>query len=243
MSRDRVFLPYYKPMRSWNQDRYHTHSLPFIPTRTHTMNNNDTNNSLSENYSRSPSPPPSKSASESITHMEPTQTSGLSQNRGARSAKFQEQLDRLRLPIHPLYPLPLGTAHPSFPKTMLEFHLLSEEDLDSIASYYHQTSRTHPYRTAYPACMNWDAEFLARPTDVEGLAREEVELYPRKEERVEMKRRMLGKFVGFAGCETPVKEAERRVKFYEDRIRLAVRRRERLREQTERKNPWFRGAW
>lgn len=90
--------------------------------------------------------------------------------------------------------------------------------------------------------MNWDSQFLARP-DPDITSKEELEMYLTAGERIRIKRRMLGKFIGFAGCDTPVKEAERRVKFYDERIRLTIRRQERLREQLERKNFFYRGAW
>ena len=58
-------------------------------------------------------------------------------------------------------PLPSGPPHPAFPKTLLAFHLLTEDELDSIAHHYHQ-STPGPWTHHYPALMNWDKGFLAR---------------------------------------------------------------------------------
>jgi hypothetical protein len=43
----------------------------------------------------------------------------------------------------------------------MAFHLLTEEELDNIASYYHQATPSE-YTHQYPATMNWDKDFLAK---------------------------------------------------------------------------------
>lgn len=69
------------------------------------------------------------------------------------------KIHTLRLSLHPLVPLPNGDPHPAFPRTLLAYHLLTEEELDSIAHYYHQ-STPNEWTHQYPACMNWDKEWL-----------------------------------------------------------------------------------
>jgi hypothetical protein len=130
---------------------------------------------------------------------------------------------------------------------------LSEEQLDAIASYYHQ-STPGIYTHEYPACMNWDKDMLAkrrasvaqhlrRASQVEDnqwweklLAAEEAEnalMVKRRPsvqfaegftdaERIAIKRRKFGKFIGLLNCETPVEEIEGRLRAsMEKAIRLA----------------------
>jgi hypothetical protein len=70
--------------------------------------------------------------------------------------------------------------------------------------------------------MNWDPEFLSRPK-LE-MSKEEREKCLSDEERLAIKRRMFGKFVGLRGCETPITEMEKRVKFIESKVERAIRR-------------------
>jgi hypothetical protein len=78
------------------------------------------------------------------------------------NAHLSKKIATLQLELAPLVPLPEGPPHPSFPKTLLAFHLLTEDELDSIAHHYHQ-STPGPWTQHYPALMNWDKEFLAKP--------------------------------------------------------------------------------
>ncbi|KAF2403901.1 hypothetical protein EJ06DRAFT_527493 [Trichodelitschia bisporula] len=114
--------------------------------------------------------------------------------------------------------------HSSFPPTLLHYWLLTENQMDAFASHYHQTDPKDPYRHEYPACMNWDARFLARPPP--NLAPED-NFYLSAEERLWVKRRMVGKFIGIRGCDTPIGEAKRRIRFYEQIMErgMAVERR------------------
>jgi hypothetical protein len=77
---------------------------------------------------------------------------------------LSKKIATLQLELAPLVPLPEGPPHPAFPKTLLAFHLLTEDELDSIAHHYHQ-STPGPWTQHYPALMNWDKEFLAKPRD------------------------------------------------------------------------------
>jgi hypothetical protein len=77
------------------------------------------------------------------------------------NAALTKKIATLQLELAPLVPLPTGPPHPAFPKTLLAFHLLTEDELDSIAHHYHQ-STPGPWTQHYPALMNWDKDFLAR---------------------------------------------------------------------------------
>jgi hypothetical protein len=77
------------------------------------------------------------------------------------NAALTKKIATLQLELAPLVPLPTGPPHPAFPKTLLAFHLLTEDELDSISHHYHQ-STPGPWTQHYPALMNWDKDFLAR---------------------------------------------------------------------------------
>ena len=164
----------------------------------------------------------------------------------------------------------------------MAFHLLTEDELDSIAHYYHQ-STPGPWSDQYPANMNWDKEFLARPKQspkrtghsrrlsadeklflhslmqtVEDLQQGPVlrsQSLPSPssshqagssssssssgnpyaglsdKERIRIKRRKVGKFIGLVGMETPVEEVAGRI---EASLERAIERsREELRRNEE----------
>jgi hypothetical protein len=206
------------------------------------------------------------------------------------NAALTQKIATLQLELAPLVPLPTGPPHPAFPKTLLAFHLLTEDELDSIAHHYHQ-STPGPWTQHYPALMNWDKDFLARNntdstgkgkgkasaadvdaaleadvpeevfletlmTTVRDLQREKGEkggqpatlrsseegssaaanagnLYAglSDKDRIRIKRRKVGKFIGLVGMETPVEEIAGRIQASLDRA--VERSREELRRNEE----------
>lgn len=208
-----------------------------------------------------------------------------------------KKIATLQLELAPLVPLPEGPPHPAFPKTLLAFHLLTEDELDSIAHHYHQ-STPGPWTTHYPALMNWDKEFLARPQEkgkgngkgkaasaadvdaaleadvsegeflqtlmetVEDLRKITATPPPQQQhtlpsssssslspvpstsstsnnpyaglsskDRIRIKRRKVGKFIGLVGMETPVEEIAGRIQASLDRA--VERSREEMRRNEE----------
>ncbi|KAF2164135.1 hypothetical protein M409DRAFT_56844 [Zasmidium cellare ATCC 36951] len=175
-----------------------------------------------------------------------------------RNDTLSKKIETLQLRLAPLVPLPSGPPHPSFPKTLMAFHLLTEDELDSIAHYYHQ-STPGPWTHHYPANMNWDKDFLAKPKPtatspharrhsrqlsadeniwledlmktVEDLQAPTTLLASQSErasgsnayaglsekERIRIKRRKVGKFIGLVGMETPVEEIAGRIQASLDR--------------------------
>lgn len=176
-----------------------------------------------------------------------------------RNSALAKKIATLQLRLAPLVPLPTGPPHPAFPKTLLAFHLLTEDELDAIAHYYHQ-STPGPWSDHYPANMNWDKDFLAKPILLSPttkarrsrrLSQDEKdwldELVKTVEEmkaplirskstptieagssanpyaglsekdRVRIKRRKVGKFIGLVGMETPAEEIAGRVQASMDR--------------------------
>ncbi|KAB2577727.1 hypothetical protein DBV05_g3477 [Lasiodiplodia theobromae] len=121
-----------------------------------------------------------------------------------KSEAFARKLSSLRLKIMPIYPMPSGPPHKDFPQTMLQFYLLTEEQLDSMAAYYSQ-SIVNEWTSQYPSVMAWDADFFADPALPEA-------------ERIKSKLRKFGKFIGLRGCDTPIEETAMQIRFAEARI-------------------------
>jgi hypothetical protein len=128
----------------------------------------------------------------------------------------------MRLRLAPIYPLPQGNPHPSFPTTILQFWLLTEDEIDTMASYYHQTSPSNEWHNQYPVTMRWDQQFLAKPDSLR-MSKEEIDGLLSDEERLGVKRRMLGQFIGLKGCDTPIGEVMRKIKFFQDRLERSMR--------------------
>jgi hypothetical protein len=115
---------------------------------------------------------------------------------------FYKKLQHLSLKLAPLVQIDTGLAHPSFPSTLLSYHVLTVQELDDLAHFYHQRT-PGPFTARYPQPMNWG----------ESLPLEE-------------KRRKFGKFVGLRGCESPV-----RVELLSEKEIWERARREREREE------------
>ncbi|TLD22807.1 hypothetical protein PspLS_07582 [Pyricularia sp. CBS 133598] len=103
----------------------------------------------------------------------------LGQRRAVRNPALAQKLAQMALPLAPLVQLTTGQIHPSFPATLLSFWLLTDEELESLASFYHQRTPSNLSRF-YPCPVSWSSDLP-----------------------LEEKRRKLGKFIGLRGCETP----------------------------------------
>nr|POE89093.1 hypothetical protein CFP56_78676 [Quercus suber] len=188
--------------------------------------------------------------------------------------------------------MPSGPPHPAFPTTLLAFYLLSEAELDSMMSYYHQTT-PGPWSLEYPCPINWDKDFLAkrsRPSSPLRVAEEDDEtqttatsqqqdqkslaiagngstssvtamvrelqsstiygvgLLPSEGicydelsdiDRIRIKRRKLGKFIGLPGMQTPVREIEARIQSSAERAVARQRRQSRWNDSIVRKGPRY----
>ncbi|EHA53702.1 hypothetical protein MGG_04411 [Pyricularia oryzae 70-15] len=103
----------------------------------------------------------------------------LGQRRAARNPALAQKLAQMALPLAPLVQLTTGQIHPAFPATLLSFWLLTDDELESLASFYHQRTPSNLSRF-YPCPVSWSSDLP-----------------------LEEKRRKLGKFIGLRGCETP----------------------------------------
>ncbi|KAF4457014.1 hypothetical protein FALBO_15286 [Fusarium albosuccineum] len=102
------------------------------------------------------------------------------QRRLAKNPSLQRKLEQMALPLAPLVQLTTGAVHPAFPTTVLNFWLLTDEQLESLAHFYHQRTPC-PWTNQYPCPITWSSELP-----------------------LEEKRRKMGKFIGLRGCESPI---------------------------------------
>ncbi|KAL2156988.1 hypothetical protein VTH06DRAFT_8829 [Thermothelomyces fergusii] len=107
--------------------------------------------------------------------------------RAASNPALQRKLAQMALRLSPLVQITTGRVHPAFPRTLLAFWLLTEEQLDALAHFYHQRTPCQ-WTWQYPCPVPWPASWRTA-----GLT-------------VEQKRRKLGRFIGLRGCETPIGE-------------------------------------
>lgn len=128
-------------------------------------------------------PPPSPHTPRPSTnadngHAGPDGAAGLSARRTSRNPSLDGKLKQMALPLAPLVQLTSGHIHPAFPSTLLHFWLLTDDQLDQIAHFYHQRTPCQ-WTRHYPCPITWG----------EGLS-------------VEEKRRKIGKFIGLRGVST-----------------------------------------
>lgn len=92
------------------------------------------------------------------------------------------KIEQMAIPLKALVSMTNGEPHPAFPHTLLNYWLLTSEQLDELAHFYHQ--RTPSYWTMrYPCPVYWDVKAS-----------------------IEEKRRRIGRFIGLRGCESPLRE-------------------------------------
>ncbi|KAK7908013.1 hypothetical protein PG985_015316 [Apiospora marii] len=104
----------------------------------------------------------------------------LTSRRAAENTAFREKVRQMALPLAPLVQLTTGDVHPRFPATLLNFWLLTDHELESLATFYHQRTPC-VWTRHYPCPVAWSPSMP-----------------------LEEKRRKIGKFIGLRGCETPV---------------------------------------
>ena len=104
----------------------------------------------------------------------------LIQRRIAKNPALRHKLEQMALNLSPLVQITTGAVHPSFPRSVLQFWLLTDQQLEDLAHFYHQ--RTPSVLSAhYPCPISWSSDLP-----------------------LEEKRRKIGKFIGLRGCDSPV---------------------------------------
>ncbi|KAG7292216.1 hypothetical protein NEMBOFW57_002251 [Staphylotrichum longicolle] len=122
-----------------------------------------------------PFSPSSPQATTTAQNTTTTTTTAFSTRLAAKNPALHTKLTQMSLQLAPLVQLTTGAVHPAFPQTLLAFWLLTDDQLDALAHFYHQ--RTPCAWTAqYPCPVDWPA----------GLSLED-------------KRRRLGRFIGLRG--------------------------------------------
>lgn len=108
--------------------------------------------------------------------------SSLAARRVARRPDLAAKLDHMAQTLHPLVNTVTGAIHPAFPLTIVQFWLLTDDQLEGLASFYHQRTPSR-FTRQYPCPVKWQRRGLT----------------------LEDKRRKFGRFIGLRGCETPRK--------------------------------------
>jgi hypothetical protein len=136
----------------------------------------------------------------------------------------------------PLISVTTGLPHPQFPRSLLQYHLLTHEQLDSLARWYHQVAPASRESWMYPA---WIPPYTGAsgPEEEENGGFEDVELAT--------KRRRWGRFIGLRGCESPTtaEGGEQEEGLVERMEREWLRVRQRAREEEISREKGWRGRW
>lgn len=109
-----------------------------------------------------------------------TLKNSLKNRRIARRPELKRKLRDMAIELSPLVQITTGHIHPSFPRKMLQFWLLTDRQLEDMAHFYHQRTPS-TWSSHYPCPVTWNSNLS-----------------------LEEKRRKIGKFIGLRGCDTPV---------------------------------------
>lgn len=97
------------------------------------------------------------------------------------SMSLKDKIRDLSYPLAPLVQVTTGYVHPAFPGVLLNYWLLTSDELDSLMEFYHQKGGS-ALMLQYPLPVGWEEDMP-----------------------LERKRRRFGRFIGLRGCETPMK--------------------------------------
>lgn len=109
----------------------------------------------------------------------------MSSKRIQNNPALTEKIKQMAIPLAPLVRLTTGDIHPAFPPTLLNFWLLTSEQLEELAHFYHQRTPSI-WSAGYPCPVIWGRNLT-----------------------LEEKRRKIGRFIGLRGCESPVRTEAR----------------------------------
>lgn len=101
----------------------------------------------------------------------------------------------------PLISVRTGEAHPDFPSSLLQYHLLTHDQLDSLARHYHQTIDAGNERWDYPYPIAWGKVWCGNnPAPTTSLSNQSR----RHLVDLNTKRRRFGRFIGLKVESSPV---------------------------------------
>lgn len=145
---------------------------------------------------------------------------------------LQASVAHLGSQLVPLISVKTGQAHPEFPQSLLQYHLLTHDQLDDLARWYHQTVDAGEERWMYPCPIAFGKVWCGSSRTTTVAADNETR---RHVVDLDTKRRRWGRFIGLRGCESPVEEqAESITERMEREWRAALKRAEeeyRIREK------------
>jgi hypothetical protein len=119
-----------------------------------------------------------------------------------QAAQAQYVTRRLRATIVPLISMSSGLVHPHFPTTLLRYYLLTHDQLDSLARWYHQVHPPVKETPMYPFSIpSWLGEHSGAAADRDGDVCDRA-----RSVDLATKRRRFGRFIGLSGCESPTGE-------------------------------------
>ncbi|KAI4201221.1 MAG: hypothetical protein LQ350_003398 [Teloschistes chrysophthalmus] len=143
---------------------------------------------MSSQTPHTPTTPSSTCPSSNDTTL--ANNSTTTNNKNNTTLQFRRKLSHLSYPLAPLLSITSGISHPSFPITILAYHLLTEQQLDELAHWYHQrTPGEWSFCYPLPVVDRW---WIGTRDSGNGRP------------GIEDKRRRFGRFVGLSGCESPV---------------------------------------
>lgn len=124
----------------------------------------------------------------------------------------------MKIRLSPIVQISTGAVHPAFPRTLLNFWLLTEEQLDSLALFYHQRY-PNELTMAYPCPVEWPATGLT----------------------IADKRRKMGRFIGLRGCESPIVMVKSEEEIRDEVRKQAAKEEEELRMREKLSRGYFHG--
>lgn len=118
--------------------------------------------------------------------------SPISPSTQAHRREIQARITHLSRPLVPLVSVTTGLPHPAFPTSLLQYQLLTHEQLDELVRWYHQTDDAGRERWMYPCPIGAGKVWTGMGEETNAV----VDL--------QTKRRRWGRFIGLRGCESPV---------------------------------------
>lgn len=129
-----------------------------------------------------------------------------SQEQKRRQQHLRSNIEHLSSTLVPLISVHSGLSHPDFPRSLLQYHLLTHSQLDSLARHYHQTLDAGPERWLYPCPIGWGKAWCGSNPPISIASLQEDTNHRKRLVDLNTKRRRLGRFIGLKGCESPSAE-------------------------------------